>query len=113
MSKAFVIICAVTSLTLLLASQVKSESIKTTRPETLYRIYIDELILKCDSKAGRHNSKCENIRRESELYRLKADFFRSNKVQLIRGMVAEDVGERPHQMHYYLNRKFFDSQLNQ
>jgi hypothetical protein len=112
MKKAFVIFSAVTFLTLLLISQVTSQTTATAKPRTLYKAYIDELILKCDSKAARYNSRCQNIRRDAELYRLKAEFYRTNKVQLIKDMVQEDVGIKPYQMHYYLNHRFFDAQLH-
>ena len=112
MKKAFVFLSAGIFITLLFVSQVMSQRTTSVKPEMLYGSYIDELILKCYSKVARYDSKCKNIRRETDLYRLKAEFYRKNRVQLIKDMVMEDVGTKPYQMHYYLNHRFFDSQLN-
>jgi hypothetical protein len=82
--KTFAIFPVVAVLVLTWISLAMGGNNATTKLEILYGDYIAELISKCESKAARYNSKCQNIRRASSLYSLKAAFYRSYKVELVK-----------------------------
>jgi hypothetical protein len=107
--KTFAVFPVVAVLVLTCISLAVGGNNTTTKLEILYVDYIEELISKCESKAARYDSKCQNIRRASSLYSLKAAFYRSHKVALVNDMIEEDVGTKAHRIHYYLNKRFFDT----
>ncbi len=88
-------------------STALSQTVTTTQLEQVYSNYIDGFIARCESKAERRNSKLVNIRREAALYCFKAHFLERYKDELIRDMIAEDIGLREHRIHFYLNQSFF------
>ncbi len=109
MKKVFTILVTIIFVCLLSASPIISQMTTGSTNKALYGAYIDKFILRCESKAAKSNSRSKTIRLESALYRLKASFFSCNKTELIREMTAANVGVKPHQMHYYLNKKFFNT----
>lgn len=88
-------------------STALTQTVTTTQLEQVYSNYIDGFIARCESKAERRNSKLVNIRREAALYCFKAHFLERYKDELIRDMIAEDIGLREHRIHFYLNQSFF------
>jgi len=103
-------ICFVLALTALIwvYSAISDASISSNN-KAAYEAYIDEVISKCELKIARCNSKSRNIRREAALSCLKAGFFSYHKDELVKEMVISDIGIREHQIHYYLNKRFFDT----
>jgi len=88
-------------------STALSQTVTTTQLEQVYSNYIDGFIARCESKAERRNAKLVNIRREAALYCFKAHYLERYKGELIRDMIAEDIGLREHRIHFYLNQSFF------
>jgi len=76
--------------------------------EMIYSGHIKKMIMKCECKDWMCDSRSRFIRDEWALYKLKASFLRANKSRLIQNMIKEDVGIKPHQMTYYLNKRFFE-----
>jgi hypothetical protein len=107
MKRRLLIILFVTFLVSVWSSTAISQMTTTTKLEQLYSKYIDEFISKCEFKAGFRNSKLVNIRREAALYCFKAHYLKKHKNDLIRDMIAEDIGLKRHRIHYYLNKRFF------
>jgi len=88
-------------------STALSQTVTTTQLEQLYSNYIDGFIARCESKAEWRNSKLVNIRREAALYCFKAHYLEKYQDQLIKDMIAENIGLREHRIHFYLNQRFF------
>jgi len=109
MKKTFLTLSAFAFIMLLWPSQGLCQSPTTTGKERIFGSYLDQFISKCEYKTEMRNSKCINIRRNAALSCLKAHFLEFHREDLIRSMIAENIGTKPHQMHYYLNRKFFDT----
>jgi len=107
MKKTFAIFFMVIFLTLFGAHLAMSFDTKTTELESLYRNYIDGHISRCESKSARINSKSEHIRNEAALHTLMGAFFRDHKDELVKEMIAKDIGTKKHQVDYYLNSRFF------
>jgi len=84
-----------------------SKATITSKNKALYEAYIDEVVSKCEPKIARFNSGSKNIRQESALYSLKAAFCSYRKAELVKEMMIVDIGVKKHQMHYYLNKRFF------
>ena len=76
--------------------------------EVIYSEHIKRMITSCDSKDWMCDSRSRSIRGEYALFTLKGSFLRANKSDLIHDMIAKHVGIRPHQMTYYLNKRFFE-----
>lgn len=109
MKKTFLTLSAVALIMLFWPSQGLGQSSTTTQKGRIFGSYLDHFITKCESKRVMRNSRCINIRRDVALSCLKAHFLEFHREDLIRSMIAKDIGTKPHQMHYYLNRKFFDT----
>lgn len=109
MKRSFVIFLAVCFATLLLPLEATTEMTTAATQEQAYNAYIDNLIYKCESKAARTDSKCQNIRQATALYRLKAAYYRVNKAELVKEMLERGIGVKPHRIHYYLNKSFYDT----
>jgi len=107
MKKIFVIFSIVILLTLFGAHSAMSLDTKTTDSVSLYGNYIDRHISRCESKAARINSKSDHIRHEAAVHTLMGAFFRDQRDELIKEMIAKDIGTKKHQVDYYLNSKFF------
>jgi hypothetical protein len=107
MKKTFTIIPMVILLVLFGAHSVMSLDTKTAELESLYENYIDGHISRCESKAARINSKSEHIRNEAAVHTLMGAFFRDHRDELVKEMIAKDIGTKKHQVDYYLNSKFF------
>jgi hypothetical protein len=108
MKKTFAIIFMVTILGLFGAHSAMSLDTKTTELESFYGNYIDRHISRCESKSARINSKSEHIRHEAALHTLMGAFFRDHRDELVKEMIAKDIGTKKHQVDYYLNSRFFD-----
>lgn len=74
---------------------------------SLYRMIVNERILKCEIKATRYNSNSKNIRKEAALAKLQAKYLKNNKEKLVQNMIDNDIGTKPHQVNYYLIKNFF------
>ena len=79
-----------------------------SQKEVIYSVHIENMIMSCESKAWMSDSSSRSIRGEYALYTLKGSFLRANKSNLIQDMIEEDVGIKPYQMTYYLNKRFFE-----
>jgi hypothetical protein len=107
MKKTFAIVSMVTLLSLFGAQSAMSLDTKTTELESLYGKYVDGHITRCESKSARINSKSEHIQREAALHTLMGAYFRDHRDELVKEMVAKDIGTKKHQVDYYLKSKFF------
>ena len=94
--------------TWLWSSQKGDEITAYERMEKYYDACIEKLISNCQAKLFMGNSRHENMRRSAALYCLKAGFLRFHKSELIRDMMARDVGIKQYRICYYLNKRFFD-----
>lgn len=107
MKKTFAIIPVVILLVLFGANSAMSLDTKTAELKSLYGNYIDGHISRCESKAARINSKSEHIRNEAAVHSLMGAFFRDHRDELVKEMIAKDIGTKKHQVDYYLNSTFF------
>lgn len=108
MKKIFFIFSAFAFIILFWAPQGSCQSARAAEKEQIFGRYLDQFVTKCESKAEMQNSKCINIRREAALSCLKAHFFEFHREDLIKSMIAENIGTKPYQIHYYLTARFFD-----
>ena len=108
MKRVFFILLVIVFLGSFWSSASMGEMTTTIKLKQTYADYIDKLISRCKSKAERLNSKLLNIRREAALSVFKAYYFENYKEELIRDMIAENIGMKPHRIHYYLNKRFFN-----
>ena len=74
----------------------------------IYSRHIEKMILNCESKIRVCDSKSSSLCDESALYTLKESFLKTNKSELIQDMIEKDVGIKPYQMTYFLNKRFFE-----
>ena len=86
-----------------------SDANVSSQNKAVYEAYINEVISKCELKIPRCNCRSSNIRQEAALSCLKAGFCSYHKADLVKEMMIADVGIKKHQMHYYLNKRFFDT----
>lgn len=78
-----------------------------SQKEIIYSGHIKNMIMSCESKDWMCDSTSRSIRGEYALYKLKESFLRANRPDLVHEMIEENVGIKPHQMTYYLNKRFF------
>jgi len=107
MRKTFAIFFVVSVLTLFMAQTAMSVDTKNKELDVLYAAYIDDHVSRCETKAARIDSGSENIRKEAALRTLMGSFFKANKTDLIKEMIADDVGTQKHQVDYYLTSRFY------
>ncbi len=105
--KKLLILLGITLLMLIWVSPITAQDSKNGKNISLYRMIINERILKCEIKATRYNSKSKNIRKEAALAKLQAKYLKNNKEKLIQNMIDNDIGEKPHQVQYYLIKNTF------
>jgi len=79
-----------------------------SKKEIIYLRHIKKMIMSCESKVLMCESRSGIIRGESALYTLKKSFLTDNRLDLVHDMIEENVGIKPYQMTYYLNRRFFE-----
>jgi hypothetical protein len=53
------------------------------------------------------------LRCSAELHSAKADFYESNKDQLVQEMVMQDIGMEPHKIDHFLTTSFFSTDPRQ
>ena len=95
-------------LVLLWASQAMSQQMSNTKLAEFYGAFIDECIMRCESKGSMRNSKLGNLRQEAAKHCLKADFLRRHKAQLIEELIDRDIGTKHYKISHYLNNRFFN-----
>jgi hypothetical protein len=91
------------------AYSMTAQAEETEQLRKLYSGCIVEAITRCQSKSGLVSSKSENLRTSGLLARQKAVFLTDSHDVLVEEMVANDVGTRPYQIDYYLNRRFHEN----
>jgi hypothetical protein len=89
-------------------STVKVCRASDVQKKVIYSGYIDTMIVTCESKIRVCDSRSRSICDESALYTLKESFLRTNKSELVQEMIEQNVGIKPYQMTYFLNKRFFE-----
>jgi hypothetical protein len=69
---------------------------------------IDETITKYEHKSMRINSHRPAIARDAAIAHVKADYFKTHKEQLLKEMVARNLGAKNGEMQYFLVKSFGD-----
>lgn len=105
--KKIIILLGITLLMLIWVSPITAQDSISDKNISLYRMIINERILKCEIKATRYDSKSKNIRKEAALAKLQAEYLKSNKEKLVQNMIDNDIGTKPHQVNYYLIKNAF------
>ena len=105
--KKLLILLGITILMLIWVSPITAQDSKKGKHISLYRVIVNERILKCEIKATMYNSNSKNIRKEAALAKLQAKYLKNNKEKLVQNMIDNDIGTKPHQVHYYLIKNFF------
>ncbi|GBC62386.1 hypothetical protein DENIS_3358 [Desulfonema ishimotonii] len=72
----------------------------------VYDQFIEKNIAHCETKGKIKSRKGENINQYAYLMRMRADFFKTQKNELISEMERLDIGTKSHQMNRFLNEKF-------
>jgi hypothetical protein len=103
-----IILLMITFLALLWVSTTVSQTTTTPKLETFYGAFIDECILKCESKGSMRGSRLKHIRQEAAKHYLKADFLKRHKAELIEELVSKDIGTKHYKINYYLNSRFYN-----
>ena len=106
---AYLIITMVMVVALVGAYSVTAEAGETEQLRYLYSNYIIEAISKSHSKSGLVNSKSENLQNSGVLARQKAVFLTLNHDILVDEMIENEVGTKPYQINYYLNKRFHEN----
>ncbi|MCP4692507.1 MAG: hypothetical protein GY859_30970 [Desulfobacterales bacterium] len=77
-----------------------------------YKDYIDEQIRHHEFKASLGSASTPNLQKSAEVSREKAEFLKTHKRALIRGMEIANVEKKPYKMTHYLNLTFYNSTLD-
>jgi hypothetical protein len=85
-----------------------SEMNVSAQPGAVYGAYIDRCISQCEVKASLIDSRSEKIRQAAAMHCLMAGFLKANKTELIKDMIAQDIGTQEYKMDYYLQARFFE-----
>jgi hypothetical protein len=105
--KKLVILLGTILLMLIWVSPITAQDSKGGKHISLYRMIVNERILKCEIKATMYNSNSKNIRKEAALAKVQAKYLKNNKEKLVQNMIDNDIGTKPHQVNYYLIKNFF------
>lgn len=105
--KKLLILLGLTLLMLIWVSPITAQDSIKDKHLSLCRMIINERISKCEIKAAMYNSNSKNIRKEAALAKLQAKYLKNNKEKLIQNMIDNDIGTKPHQVHYYLIKNFY------
>lgn len=105
--KKLVLLLGIILLMLIWVSPITAQDSIGGKHISLYRMIVNERILKCEIKATRYNSNSKNIRKEAALAKLQAQYLKNNKEKLVQNMIDNDIGTKPHQVNYYLIKNFF------
>ncbi len=105
--KKLLILLGITLLMLIWVSPITAQDSKGDKHISLYRMIVNERILKCEIKSTMYNSNSKNIRKEAALAKQQAKYLKNNKEKLVQNMMDNDIGTKPHQVHYYLIKNFF------
>ena len=96
-------------ITLLGAYSMTAMAGEAAQLRKLYSDHIIDTISKSHSKSGLVKSRSENLQTSAALARQKAVFLTVNHDMLVEEMVENEVGTRPYQIDYYLNKRFHES----
>ena len=102
-----IIFLMITFFALLWASPTVSQMTANTKLYTFYGAFIDECILKCESKNSMRDSKLKHIQQAAAKHCLKAGFLKRHKAQLIEEMITNTIGTKHYKINYYLNNRFY------
>ena len=81
----------------------------TGQETSYYGECIDQKIVQCERKAVFIDCKSEPLRKWARMNKLKAEYFKENKKELIQEMVAQDLDQRQYKTDYFLNKFFFNN----
>jgi hypothetical protein len=106
---AYALMTMVMVVALIGAYAMTAEASEAEQLRNLYSNYIIESISKSHSKSGLVKSKSENLKESGALARQKAIFLTVNHDKLVDEMVEKEVGTKPYQIDYFLNKRFHES----
>ena len=106
---AYTILTMVMVVALVGAYSMTAEAGAIEQLKDLYSNYIAEVISKSHSKSGLVKSKSENLQISGVLARQKAVFLTVNHDRLVDEMIENEVGTKPYQIEYYLNKRFHEN----
>ncbi len=77
--------------------------------EAYYNEYITNKIVNCQRIASmeNHNNPCFN--RLIKMRCCQAKFYRKHREELVKEMIARNIGKKPHKIDYFLVTKFKES----
>ena len=81
----------------------------TGQATSYYGDCIDQKIVQCERKADFIDCKSEPLRKWATMNKLKAEYFKENKKELINEMVAQDLDQKHYKIDYFLNKSFFNN----
>ena len=67
---------------------------------------IDQKIVQCERNAAFRDSESESLRQWAYVNQLKAEYYKRNKEEIIRKMVAQGLGQKQCKIDYFLNKSF-------
>ena len=106
---AYAIFTMVMVVALVGAYSMTAEAGEIEQLRNLYSNYITEVISKSHSKSGLVKSKSQNLQSSGVIARQKAVFLTVNHDMLVDEMVENEVGTKPYQIEYYLNKRFHEN----
>ena len=73
-----------------------------------YESCIQKKVSNCNAKAVLKTSRSVNLQRKADLAQKQATFLLLNKDILINEMVEQGIAQKPYQVEYYLNHRFYE-----
>ena len=86
---------------------------ETANPSTIYGVFVDNYIQKCEAKADMLESGSLNIRKSAMQATIKGAFLESNRNAMVDYLMENNVPLNAHRIEYHLNMKYAESVLPQ
>lgn len=80
-----------------------------SQSELYYNDHITKKIVNCERIAATKNYKNSSMVRLIEMRSAQAKFYRKHREELVKEMVARNIGTEPHKIDYFLITKFQES----
>lgn len=80
---------------------------QTNQQEYFYNSCIDKRIAECEIKASMADTQSPYLQRCAEINLNQAQFYMENRDELVKQMVAENLGMKAHEVDHFLIKVFF------
>ena len=80
----------------------------TGQLSSYYSECINQEIAQCKRKAAFIECESEPLKKWARMNKLKAEYYKRNKKELIKEMVAQDLDQKQYKTDYFLNKSFFN-----